>query len=390
MAKKPPTKTKKENAAPVEDAVVVDEPVSSNEAHGEEENNPEVLSQDETTEDVFEEVNESEPDLPTEPKGGSGRYLTAALGGLVAVGIGYAVGFYQFSQVETQVEANANAVAALRSEIENLPLPTDTSSFEAEFATIAETLEGLEARYDQVIGSIDERLASVERQPTSDGTLQDVAITAFQSDLEALRGQISTQQEELQAMMNSTTAQLQATRDEAKSLEERSIETAKFAQVRSAISRIQTALETGAPIGGSLDEFEAISGEEAPEALRNVADGTPTLASLNIEFPEAARAALNVARSEGQSGEASGGFTAFLRDQLSVRSTSPQEGDDVDAVLSRAEAALTSGRLNEALSELNALPEVSRAALAHWISDAELRSHAMDEAASLFARFNAN
>ena len=51
----------------------------------------------------------------------------------------------------------------------------------------------------------------------------------------------------------------------------------------------------------------------------------------------------------------------------------PRDGTDPDAVLSRAEAAVNTGDLPAALSELAALPPEAVAAAALWRGQAELR-----------------
>ena len=76
-------------------------------------------------------------------------------------------------------------------------------------------------------------------------------------------------------------------------------------------------------------------------------------------------------------------FTAFLRRQTNARSLAPREGNDPDAILSRAEAALSSGDLPAALTELDALPENARAAMDGWIADASARADALAAAADL-------
>jgi hypothetical protein len=86
---------------------------------------------------------------------------------------------------------------------------------------------------------------------------------------------------------------------------------------------------------------------------------------------------LATARSEGVSGEETTGFGAFMRNQFDVRSTTPQEGDGADAVLSRAEAAVRAGRLSDALAEISALPEVVRAEMSDWLAQAESRADAI-------------
>jgi hypothetical protein len=153
---------------------------------------------------------------------------------------------------------------------------------------------------------------------------------------------------------------------------------------------VQGGLETGAPLGEALDDLAAVLQGDVPAGLAAVRDGTPTLASLQAEFPDLARNALNTARSEGVSGEAEGGFASFLRNQFDVRSVAPQEGDTTDAILSRAESNLRNGRLTETLSEIGALPEVARAELSDWVAMAETRADALAAAATLSSSLNEN
>ena len=67
---------------------------------------------------------------------------------------------------------------------------------------------------------------------------------------------------------------------------------------------------------------------------------------------------------------------AFLRRHTNARSLAPRDGDDVDAILSRAEAALSSGDVAGALAELETLPPEAAAPMQNWIDDAESRAAA--------------
>jgi hypothetical protein len=135
-----------------------------------------------------------------------------------------------------------------------------------------------------------------------------------------------------------------------------------------AIAALGTALDAGEPFEAALPAL----GPEVPEALARAApQGVASLATLRESFPEAARAGLAAARGAGLLDE--GGVSGWVLGQLSVRSTAPREGSDPDAVLSRAEAALARGRLSEALSEVESLPEPVQAAMADWIAQARAR-----------------
>jgi len=77
---------------------------------------------------------------------------------------------------------------------------------------------------------------------------------------------------------------------------------------------------------------------------------------------------------------------AFLRTQAGARSLPPKDGDDPDAVLSRAEAAVARGDMVSAITELQALPEAGQAAMAGWLARAETRRDALAAATELAAQ----
>jgi hypothetical protein len=69
---------------------------------------------------------------------------------------------------------------------------------------------------------------------------------------------------------------------------------------------------------------------------------------------------------------------SFLRSQTGARSLTPREGDDPDAVLSRAEAILAEGRPADTLTELAALPPEGQAAMTEWSSRVQLHLAGLD------------
>ena len=115
-------------------------------------------------------------------------------------------------------------------------------------------------------------------------------------------------------------------------------------------------------------------------------DGVPTQAELEADFPDAARAALAAVRAE--TGDLPGSVGDFFRTQLGIRSLEPREGDDADAILSRADAAVSEGRLDAALSEIAGLPEVAQSALSDWTARAEARRDALAAADAMSAELN--
>lgn len=332
------------------------------------------------------------PAEPTPEPARGASPLLMLLGGLVAGGIGYGIATYQGgfddSGLKGTISAQADQLKALQSQIEQLPASVDgVASSVADLTT--QTADNF-AQVGTDLTVLSERMDVVERQPSADGTLQEAAVAAYQRDIDALRAQIEAQQAEMSEMMTATTAQLAQTREEAVAIEQNAVEKARAATARVALTKVDSAIDSGAPFGAALSDLTDALGIAAPDALVAVSDGVPTLSALQSAFPDAARNALNVARTEGASGEASGGIGSFLRTQLNVRSVTPQEGDSADAILSRAEAALKEGRLADTMAEVAGLPEVARAALTDWSAMAETRSAAQEAVAELNSQIDVN
>lgn len=316
------------------------------------------------------------PVLETESRG---SVMPAIFGGLVAGAIGFGAAYFVLPKGDTslaaQVSVQATEISGLRDQVAAIPT-ADLSGVESAQADAAASLVALDGR----ITGLETRLDDLSTRAGSDGS---VATAAFEQELDKLRADI-------EEMRGTAMAELDSAREQAASIQENADAAARAAAGRAALARVEGGLETGAPLGAALDDLAAALQTDVPGALTAVRDGVPTLASLQTSFPEAARAALATARREGASGEPEGGFTAFLRNQLDVRSVAPKEGDGADAVLSRAEASLREGRLTDTLAELSALPEVARAELTDWQAQAEVRADALAAAATLSTTLNAN
>jgi len=323
-----------------------------------------------------------------------GGFFPMLVGGVAAGAIGFGIGQYDPSgNMAEDVDALITEQTARIVALEDQVAAADITPLKAQVAEIESTLDTrLAGLADQVLadlGAIEIRLTALERRPNADGTLSDVALSAYQDEIEALRAELDAQKQDVTALAAQAQADLEAARAESATLEQQAIATAQAAAARAAINRIAAAAETGAPFASALSD-PSLEGVEIPPALVEVSEaGVPTTAALATAFPDAARAALAAARSEGQSDDA-GGLGGFLRNQFDVRSTTPQEGPGADAVLSRAEAAIKGGRVADALAEIEALPEVARAAMTEWTAQAQSRSDALAAIASLSETLNSN
>ena len=254
--------------------------------------------------------------------------------------------------VKAQAETLQAEIEGLKTQLAELPAPTDLAPVEAALADAGSRIEALEAR---PIATVDG-----EAPPPPD----------YSGAFKELKEQSEAQQAEIQALL-----------DEQAAAEAAAQETAQKALAQTALGRIQAALDAGEPFADALTELQAAGVTDVPDALSAVAaDGVTTLGELQVGISDAARDALAAARASA--GTASG-VAGFFERQLGVRSLEPQEGDDPDAVLSRIVAKTEDGDLETALVEAEQLPEAARDAMSDWLENATARASAATAAASL-------
>lgn len=339
------------------------------------------------------ETKKPDPETPSpaaspkpEPVAQGNRFVPMVFGGLVAGAIGFAIATLTNQAANTdltdQVDRQAEAITALERRLADQPA-VDLTPLETTQSEIVANLDETRSTLAADLAALSDRITALEQLPRGEGIASVPAIAAYEAELEVLRAQIDE-------MTNIAVTQLDTARAEAAAIEENAAAAARAAAGRAALARVQTAMESGAPLGAALADLEDALGEPAPDPLLAVQDGVPTLASLQEEFPDVARAALTTARREGVAGEETSGFGAFLRNQFEVRSVAPRDGTDSDAILSRAEAALRAGRLADALAEISSLPEVARAEMTDWLAQAEARADALAAADMLSTSLNDN
>lgn len=308
-------------------------------------------------------------------------FWPVVLGGVVAAGLGSAATIWALPHLPAgwlppqpaaqPAEAPQVDVAALRAE-----------AVSAAEAATAERIEALRAELaaqaapaaDTPPGPSAEDLAAL-RQQVEDQAAQIQELTArpqidpeLAARVQTLADQAGTLEQQLQTAAQAAQAQINAAQAEAQQLQEAAAETTRRAEAVAAVAALQAALDRGIAPDEARQTLEG-AGIEAPEALTRE---VPSLGSLQADFPEAARAALRAAlREESAAGNGSL-FTNFLRAQTGARSVEAREGNDPDAILSRADAAVEAGRIADALAEIEALPEDARAApaMAGWLTGA--------------------
>lgn len=321
---------------------------------------------------------EPAPVMQQKPQERGSVFWPLVLGGVVAGVIGFVAsemdvlgirkGADDLAQRLDQQQEQIAALQAVEPAGANAMEIPDLSGITAELETLSSNLTSLE-----------ERLSAVEARPvaTVSGNSEENAV--YSEELAGLQASVEAQKAEIQSLL-----------DNAKSVEEATASMAQAAEMRAALTGISAALTSGAPFADALSDLEAGGITDIPAALSDTASsGVVTLVNLQSRFADNARAALSDARATGdQTGEE--GIAGFLRRQLGARSVAPREGSDPDAILSRAEAAVRDGKISDALGELDALPENTRASLDDWLADARARTNAEAAVQDLSQRLTAN
>lgn len=301
--------------------------------------------------------------------------LWLVAGGVIAAVIGYGVAqvvpngwpLGNTSDLKSQLADEVAQVKALQVQVTALSQRLETAS------SLVDRVSKLEAaptgNADQV-QALEARIAALEARPA--GGSDPAALAALRSDVEMLKangaGIVSPElQASLDAKVKETEAKLAAVEKAAQA-------SSDAALARAAVRQIVASLESGAPYAAALGDLKG----DVPAVLKDhAATGLPTLQGLQADFPDAARAALEAALRANMGQSWSERVGNFLRAQTGARALAPREGNDPDAVLSRAEAATAKGDLSGALVEIAKLPPEGLAAMADWQARAQVRLDAL-------------
>ncbi|MBC57113.1 MAG: hypothetical protein CL814_09260 [Confluentimicrobium sp.] len=289
----------------------------------------------------------------------------------------------RLTALSAEVSRLSDAVAAAESRDRGAELSDRIAGLET---SLTDQIEALKTEFGGVrdeLAGFETRLTTLEKRPVAETGDISGAVAAYERELDAMRSELVAQRAQnaelaagITAAAESASAEIDAAAQRAHELEE-----------RGAMMRILASLETG---GGFAPALDVLSGRDVPAALSAAAGGVPTIAALKEQFAEPARAALD-ASLRAEAGDNPGDrLSAFLRAQVGARSLTPREGNDPDAILSRAEAAVADGRLEDALAEIAALPEEGQAEMAGWVADAKTRIEAVAAAKALAATMNLN
>lgn len=334
------------------------------------------------------------PASPPPPPNAQSGFFPLVLGGVIAAGIGFGVSQFVGPMGTTTAELSSDVadlegrVTLMSGELSTQINDMSTSAADDTLGTVLPMIDSLTDRLDEQ----DARLTALSEDDDTEDQIaeamaglesrvsEQVAATLSEplADLSALRDDISARQEGLRADIESLRALAETRLAEAEADVADAADRAARTAARLALGDIAAAFDSGAPFAAALDDITA-AGIDIPAPLSDVAQtGVPTLVELQERYTDAARRALGASLTSVETGSVTDRVALFLRSQTNARSLSAREGDDPDAILSRAEAALRAGRVANAIDELDALPDDGRAAMVDWIELAQLRADAAE------------
>lgn len=269
------------------------------------------------------------------------------------------------TELQAMLKAQQDKLAALEGTLAALssrPASTASPSTQPLTAMDAPSADALRAELDQLraqVAAQDRQLQQLEQRPALD------AATAQR--IEQLANQAGDAQQQISAVAAQAEQRIASAEEQARALEQTAADANRRALAAAAVAHLQAAMESGGDRASALQALTE-AGIELPAVLTGE---VPTLSALQSGFDTAARAGLAAARKEaGGEGGAMGAIGNFLRVQTGARSVEPREGDDPDAILSRANAAVTAGDIAGALAEIVTLPASGQEAMAGWTASA--------------------
>ena len=374
----------------VEDAVVVEEPAKPAKVK---------------VEDKPSEIDDAPK--PDKPKSG---FMPMLVGGVLSGAVGFGAASYYFmnrpsdveqnlAKVQATLESQQSALKDVTAKVDGLPdaVAGARADANAAFAELLVTtadkdneLSAALADLTNKLGDIEVRLTTLEKRPVTEGGMTSEAAAAYERELQTMRDLLATQKADIEKLAAEATAKIEGVAQQAAEAEKSAEETAKVTAVKVAVAQLQSALDNGGAFEATVANL-AGAGVDVPPVLTDAAKGgVPTLLDLQESYPDAARAGL-AASVKATTGDGVGDkIGAFFRSQVGARSLEPREGDDPDAVLSRAEAALGSGDIAGVIALVAALPEEGQAAMAGWVSKAKTRLQAVEAVRALADGLNGN
>ena len=141
--------------------------------------------------------------------------------------------------------------------------------------------------------------------------------------------------------------------------------------------KIKEALNFGGPYKLALEEISKKE-TQIPKVLLDNSEGVVTMNYLKTNFPTVAHASLKASLKQSDESGLGGKLLGFLKSQVTVRSLDAQEGNSINAILSRMQVALNNDDLSEAIRQSSDLNGAAKSEIKDWLSLAVKRQETVD------------
>lgn len=282
-------------------------------------------------------------------------------------------------QVESIVQDRVQQLAGRIGALEQRPQPqpgVDRQALDARVAPLEQQLQALAQVRDRVQG-LESRVGTLDQQ-------QAQAIAQLRGSVAGLEQEANRLAQEINNTSNRA-AQV------AETLTLRQAQESKAQALVLAAGQLRATLQSSRPFASELSAVRAVNLQD-PQVVQalgaiepHAADGIPTEAQLNQQFSDVAGEIVRAGvLASGEGGQWWDKALSTASSLVSVRRTAGEiEGSGADAVAARAERHLKTGRLDEAVKELETLTGEPAKVAQPWIEDAKARLAANEAGALL-------
>ena len=141
--------------------------------------------------------------------------------------------------------------------------------------------------------------------------------------------------------------------------------------------KIKEALNFGGPYKLALEEISKKE-TQIPKVLLDNSEGVVTMNYLKTNFPTVAHASLKASLKQSDETGLGGKLLGFLKSQVTVRSLDAQEGNSINAILSRMQVALNNDDLSEVIRQSSDLNGAAKSEIKDWLSLAVKRQETIE------------
>ena len=245
-------------------------------------------------------------------------------------------------------------IKELRDEISNDIAQISKELSEIDNSKIENRLSGLEKKITNTLTLVDELVFNSSKNviisDSPSNKNYDLIIKKLRSEITFLSNQQNFLIEQFNTLKN---ANLNTFKKNSKDLND--------------FDKIKEALNFGGPYKLALEE---ISKKEIqiPKVLLDNSEGVVTMNYLKTNFPTVAHASLKASLKQTDESGLGGKLLGFLKSQVTVRSLDAQEGNSVNAILSRMQVALNNDDLSEVIRQSSDLNGAAKSEIKDWLS----------------------